>query len=63
MAKAITFGLLSAVAGIVGCFILEGFGVVFSISVIGIGIISSLEKKEIKKGPAFAGPFFNNLVL
>lgn len=46
MAKAITFGLLSAVAGIVGCFILEGFGVVFSISVIGIGIISSLEKKR-----------------
>ena len=46
MAKAITFGLLSAVAGIVGWVILEGFGVVFSISVIGIGIISSLEKKR-----------------
>ena len=45
MGKAIGFGLLSAAAGIVGCFVLEGFGIVFSISVIGIGIISSLESR------------------
>ncbi len=48
MGKAIGFGLLSAAAGIVGCFVLEGFGIVFSISVIGIGIISSLEKQNQK---------------
>lgn len=48
MGKAIGFGLLSSAAGIVDCFVLEGFGIVFSISVIGIGIISSLEKQNQK---------------
>ncbi len=48
MWKAVKYGFLSAVAGIVGCFWLEGFGVVFSISVIGVGIISSLEEGKRK---------------
>lgn len=44
MARAIWYGFLSAIAGIVGTFLLPGLGIVFSISVIGIGIISAVEK-------------------
>ncbi len=46
MIRAIWYGFLSAAAGIIGCFLLEGFGIVFSISVATIGIISTLEKKK-----------------
>ena len=45
MVKAICFGVLSGIAGFFAAIFNPGFGAVASISIIGIGIISSLEKK------------------
>ena len=45
MTKAIYDGLLSALVGIIASFFSWGIGIVLSISIIGTGIISSLNRK------------------
>ncbi len=45
MTKAICYGLLSAAVGTWVAFFDEGIGIVLAVSIIGVGIISELNKK------------------
>lgn len=46
MMKTVCYGILSLVVGIALCFYNIGFGIVCSVSIIGMGIISCLDKRD-----------------